>query len=54
VEYDEENADVSSTTTTTEATKAPIRSLIKPFRSNDDFLNTLKKRQQNAKNGKQG
>jgi hypothetical protein len=52
-EYDEEPLEVSSTTTTSEAPKL-LRPLIKPFRSNDDLLNTLKRRQQNAKSGKPG
>lgn len=38
----------SSTTTTTEPPKK-VGPVIRPFRSNDDFLNSLKRRQQNAK-----
>ncbi|XP_017051901.1 LOW QUALITY PROTEIN: dihydrolipoyllysine-residue acetyltransferase component of pyruvate dehydrogenase complex [Drosophila ficusphila] len=38
----------SSTTTTTEAPKK-VGPVIRPFRSNDDFLNSLKRRQANAK-----
>ncbi|XP_034118689.1 brain acid soluble protein 1 [Drosophila nasuta] len=38
----------STTTTTTEAPKK-VGPVIRPFRSNDDFLNSLKRRQQNAK-----
>ncbi|XP_067640029.1 uncharacterized protein [Eurosta solidaginis] len=44
---DAENS--SSTTTTTEAPKKVIGPVIRPFRSNDDFLNSLKRRQQDAK-----
>ncbi|XP_075158596.1 uncharacterized protein LOC142231830 [Haematobia irritans] len=46
-----EEADISSTTTTTEAPKR-IGPVIRPFRSNDDFLNSLKRRQMNAKKAK--
>ncbi|XP_005187951.1 nucleolar protein dao-5 [Musca domestica] len=46
-----EEADVSTTTTTTEAPKR-IGPVIRPFRSNDDFLNSLKRRQMNAKKAK--
>lgn len=41
-------AAASSTTTTTEPPKK-VGPVIRPFRSNDDFLNSLKRRQQNAK-----
>ncbi|XP_022210571.2 LOW QUALITY PROTEIN: myristoylated alanine-rich C-kinase substrate [Drosophila obscura] len=41
-------ADSSTTTTSTEAPKK-VGPVIRPFRSNDDFLNSLKRRQQNAK-----
>ncbi|XP_018800058.1 PREDICTED: uncharacterized protein LOC108975789 [Bactrocera latifrons] len=46
---DEEGLGASSTTTTTEAPKKVIGPVIRPFRSNDDFLNSLKRRQQDAK-----
>jgi len=39
----------STTTTTTEAPKKVVGPVIRPFRSNDDFLNSLKRRQMNAK-----
>ncbi|XP_012160885.1 uncharacterized protein LOC101456915 [Ceratitis capitata] len=42
-------ASASSTTTTTEAPKKTVGPVIRPFRSNDDFLNSLKRRQQDAK-----
>ncbi|XP_054730871.1 uncharacterized protein LOC129239426 [Anastrepha obliqua] len=48
-EGDEDGAAASSTTTTTEAPKKVIGPVIRPFRSNDDFLNSLKRRQQDAK-----
>lgn len=50
----EENLDeqVSSTTTTTTETPKRIGPVIRPFRSNDDFLNSLKRRQMNAKKNK--
>ncbi|XP_017486212.1 PREDICTED: uncharacterized protein LOC108374726 [Rhagoletis zephyria] len=48
-EGDENDAAASSTTTTTEAPKKVIGPVIRPFRSNDDFLNSLKRRQQDAK-----
>ncbi|XP_073833566.1 uncharacterized protein [Musca autumnalis] len=46
-----EEAEVSTTTTTTEAPKR-IGPVIRPFRSNDAFLNSLKRRQMNAKKAK--
>nr|XP_014087581.1 uncharacterized protein LOC106615773 [Bactrocera oleae] len=48
-EGDEDGLGTSSTTTTTEAPKKVIGPVIRPFRSNDDFLNSLKRRQQDAK-----
>lgn len=50
---EEDNSEYSSSTTTT-TTEAPKRigPVIRPFRSNDDFLNSLKRRQQNAKKNK--
>lgn len=50
----DENLDegVSSTTTTTTETPKRIGPVIRPFRSNDDFLNSLKRRQMNAKKNK--
>lgn len=47
---DEESAN-SSTTTTTESTKK-IGPSVRPFRSNQDLLSTLKKRRLNEKNSK--
>ncbi|XP_030378285.1 nucleolar protein dao-5 [Scaptodrosophila lebanonensis] len=47
-EGDEPSAQSSTTTTSTEAPKK-VGPVIRPFRSNDDFLNSLKRRQQNAK-----
>ncbi|EDW37637.1 GL27070 [Drosophila persimilis] len=49
-EEGDEAADSASSTTTT-STEAPkkVGPVIRPFRSNDDFLNSLKRRQQNAK-----
>ncbi|KAM8719709.1 hypothetical protein ACLKA7_005866 [Drosophila subpalustris] len=47
-ENDEAAAAISSTTTTTEAPKK-VGPVIRPFRSNDNFFNSLKRRQQNAK-----
>uniref|UniRef100_A0A1B0BMY6 DUF4604 domain-containing protein n=1 Tax=Glossina palpalis gambiensis TaxID=67801 RepID=A0A1B0BMY6_9MUSC len=43
-----------STTTTTTTTETPKRigPVIRPFRSNDEFLNALKRRQMNAKRNK--
>lgn len=46
-----EEADVSTTTTTTEAPRR-IGPVIRPFRSNDDFLNSLKRRRMDAKKAK--
>lgn len=45
-----ENDDAASSTTTT-STEPPkkVGPVIRPFRSNDDFLNSLKRRQMNAK-----
>lgn len=43
---------VASTTTTTTETPKRIGPVIRPFRSNDDFLNSLKRRQMNAKKNK--
>ncbi|XP_037026733.1 uncharacterized protein LOC119067721 [Bradysia coprophila] len=43
-----ENGDASTTTTTTEPAKK-IGPIIRPFRSNDDLLSALKRRQQNMK-----
>lgn len=53
-EYADETEDASSTTTTTTTTETPKRigPVIRPFRSNDDFLNSLKRRQMNAKKNK--
>lgn len=48
-EGDDDGLGTSSTTTTTEAPKKVIGPVIRPFRSNDDFLNSLKRRQQDAK-----
>ncbi|XP_011181767.1 uncharacterized protein LOC105211818 [Zeugodacus cucurbitae] len=45
----DEDGLASSTTTTTEAPKKVIGPVIRPFRSNDDFWNSLKRRQQDAK-----
>ena len=47
-EEGEQSAASSTTTTTTEPPKK-IGPVIRPFRSNDDFLNSLKRRQMNAK-----
>lgn len=47
-EGEEEQAVSSTTTTSTEAPKK-IGPVIRPFRSNDDFLNSLKRRQMIAK-----
>lgn len=41
-------SDATSTTTTTEPPKR-VGPIIRPFRSNDDLLNALKRRQQNVK-----
>lgn len=43
-----ENSDASTTTTTTEPAKK-VGPIIRPFRSNDDLLSALKRRQQNMK-----
>lgn len=53
-EYADEAEDAASTTTTTTTTEAPKRigPVIRPFRSNDDFLNSLKRRQMIAKKNK--
>lgn len=47
-----EDADAASTTTTTTEKPKLIGPVIRPFRSNDDFLNSLKRRQMNAKKNK--
>lgn len=46
---DEEEEQHSSTTTTTTEAPKKIGPVIRPFRSNNDFLNSLKRRQENAK-----
>lgn len=51
VDQEEEQADSSTTTTTTEATKK-IGPSVRPFRSNQDLLSTLKKRRLSEKNSK--
>ncbi|XP_068159133.1 nucleolar and coiled-body phosphoprotein 1 [Drosophila tropicalis] len=48
-EDDEGTGALSSTTTTTTEAPKKVGPVIRPFRSNDDFLNSLKRRQQNAK-----
>ncbi|BFG03009.1 brain acid soluble protein 1 homolog [Drosophila madeirensis] len=48
-EGDEAAASASSTTTTSTEAPKKVGPVIRPFRSNDDFLNSLKRRQQNAK-----
>ncbi|XP_034671730.1 brain acid soluble protein 1 homolog isoform X1 [Drosophila subobscura] len=48
-EGDEAGASASSTTTTSTEAPKKVGPVIRPFRSNDDFLNSLKRRQQNAK-----
>ena len=50
-QYADEAEDAPSTTTTTTTTETPKRigPVIRPFRSNDDFLNSLKRRRMNAK-----
>ncbi|XP_065081926.1 uncharacterized protein LOC135704404 isoform X2 [Ochlerotatus camptorhynchus] len=49
-EGEEGAAKVEPTTTTTTETPRKIRPSIRPFRSNDDLLTTLKKRRQDARN----
>lgn len=44
-----ENDDSSSTTTSTTEPAKKIGPIIRPFRSNDDLLSALKRRQQNMK-----
>lgn len=53
-QYPDESEDAASSTTTTTTTETPKRigPVIRPFRSNDDFLNSLKRRQMNAKKNK--
>lgn len=51
-QYPDEGEDASSTTTTTTETPKRVGPVIRPFRSNDDFLNSLKRRQMNAKKNK--
>jgi len=54
-QYDENEeypAESSSTTTTTTEAPKKIGPVIRPFRTNDDFLNSLKRRQMNAKKNK--
>ncbi|XP_016999706.2 brain acid soluble protein 1 homolog [Drosophila takahashii] len=48
-EEGDEAAFASSTTTTTTEAPKKVGPVIRPFRSNDDFLNSLKRRQANAK-----
>lgn len=48
-ETDEAGAAAASSTTTTTEPPKKVGPVIRPFRSNDDFLNSLKRRQQNAK-----
>ncbi|KAH8317516.1 hypothetical protein KR074_010883, partial [Drosophila pseudoananassae] len=48
-EGDEAAAAASSTTSTTTEAPKKVGPVIRPFRSNDDFLNSLKRRQANAK-----
>ncbi|XP_037936917.1 nucleolin 2-like [Teleopsis dalmanni] len=50
-QYSDEGDEASHSSTTTTTTEAPKRigPVIRPFRSNDDFLNSLKRRQMNAK-----
>uniref|UniRef100_A0A1A9WDB4 Uncharacterized protein n=1 Tax=Glossina brevipalpis TaxID=37001 RepID=A0A1A9WDB4_9MUSC len=54
-QYADEGEDTgpsSTTTTTTTETPKRIGPVIRPFRSNDEFLNALKRRQMNAKRNK--
>jgi len=44
-----ENSDASSTTTSTTEPAKKVGPIIRPFRSNDDLLSALKRRQQNMK-----
>ncbi|KAJ6639071.1 hypothetical protein Bhyg_11810 [Pseudolycoriella hygida] len=44
-----ENSDATSTTTSTTEPAKKIGPIIRPFRSNDDLLSALKRRQQNMK-----
>uniref|UniRef100_A0A1A9Z8M7 Uncharacterized protein n=1 Tax=Glossina pallidipes TaxID=7398 RepID=A0A1A9Z8M7_GLOPL len=48
----EDGGPSSTTTTTTTETPKRIGPVIRPFRSNDEFLNALKRRQMNAKRNK--
>jgi len=48
-EEDEHDAAAASTTTTSTEAPKKVGPVIRPFRSNDDFLNSLKRRQMNAK-----
>lgn len=52
IEGDEKIVEPSTTTTTTTEAPKRIGPKIRPFRSNEDLLSALKRRQQNAKLGK--
>lgn len=53
-QYGDEAEDQGSSSTTTTSTEPPkkVGPVIRPFRSNDDLLNSLKRRQMNAKKNK--